>query len=333
MNRIKKLLTVFRCFSLAFALTPAFTGATDQPPAQQAAAATQSAEELQQLVAPIALYPDALVAQILAATTYPTEVVEADRWMQEHPNLKGEDLGKEVDKQPWDPSVKALTQFPSVLANLDENLSWTSSLGDAYVNQPDDVMQAVQVLRKRADDAGNLKNNDQMKVETQGQSIVIEPVDPEVVYVPVYDPWLVYGAPVAIWPGWNPYPGLYIAGPGVSFGFGFGIGFYGGFGWGWHHWGFDWGHRAVVFNHTAYISHSTTIVNRNSYHGHTAFGGGGSAAAPHAQFNGHPGAFSGFGHGGVARGYSFRGQSSFGRGFSAGGFHGGGFHGGGGGQR
>src|ERR1700736_3090121 len=99
-----------------------------QPPPQ---AAQQSSEQLQQLVAPIALYPDALVAQILAAATYPDQVVEAEKWMEQHTNLKGEELGKEVDKQPWDPSVKALTEFPSVLANMDKNLSWTSSLGDA----------------------------------------------------------------------------------------------------------------------------------------------------------------------------------------------------------
>ena len=108
-----------------------------QPPVQ---AAPQTPEQLQQLVAPIALYPDALVAQILAAATYPDQVVEADRWLQQHTDLKGEQLGNEVDQQPWDPSVKALVEFPSVLANMDKNLSWTSSLGDAYVNQEQDVM-------------------------------------------------------------------------------------------------------------------------------------------------------------------------------------------------
>src|ERR1700740_246433 len=141
------------------------TQSNEQSPAP---AAQQSPQDLQQLVAPIALYPDALVAQVLAASTYPTEIVEADRWMQSHPDLKGEKLGKEVDKQPWDPSVKALTQFPSVLENMDKNLSWTSSLGDAYVNQQKDVMNAVQVLRQRAEKSGNLKGNSQEKVTTQG---------------------------------------------------------------------------------------------------------------------------------------------------------------------
>ena len=121
------------------------------PSATQPALATQPAPEtptqLQQLVAPIALYPDELVAQILAASTYPDQIVEADRWLQQHTNLKGDQLMTAVDQQPWDPSVKALTQFPSVLANLDKNLSWTSELGDAYVNQQQDVINAVQAMR------------------------------------------------------------------------------------------------------------------------------------------------------------------------------------------
>jgi hypothetical protein len=231
-----------------------------------AATAQQSPEELQQLVAPIALYPDALVAQILAASTYPTEIVEADRWMQSNSGLQGKQLAKEVNKQPWDPSVKALTQFPSVLANMDKNLSWTSSLGDAYVNQEQDVMDAVQVMRRRAQSAGNLSTNPQETITTQGQDIAIDPVDPELVYVPQYDPWIVYGAPLAVWPGWYPYPGLYLAGPGIGFGFCFELGFFGGYGWGWHHWGFDWHRHAVIYNHNTYISHSRTFVNRNNFH-------------------------------------------------------------------
>src|SRR6266852_7553930 len=143
-----------------------------------------SPQELQQLVAPFALYPDALVAQILAASTYPTEIVEADRWLQTHSELKGQNLADEVDKQSWDPSVKALTQFPSVLENMDKNLSWTSSLGDAYASQQQDVMDAVQVMRQQARKAGHLKSNEQEKVTTQGNTIVIEPGNPDVVYLP-----------------------------------------------------------------------------------------------------------------------------------------------------
>jgi len=174
-----------------------FAQQTDQL-AAPVQAAQQTPEQLQQLVSPIALYPDALVAQILAASTYPAEIVEADRWMQEHSNLKGDDLAKEVDKQHWDPSVKALTEFPSVLANMDKNLSWTSSLGDAYFNQQQNVMNAVQVMRQRAEKAGNLKSTPQEEVTTQGETINIEPTDPQLVYVPKYDAWLVYGMRIAI---------------------------------------------------------------------------------------------------------------------------------------
>jgi len=224
--------------------------------------AKQTPDQLDQLVAPIALYPDSLVAQILAASTYPDQVVKADRWLEAHPGLKGEELGKEVDKQPWDPSVKALTEFPSVLANMDKNLSWTSSLGDAYVNQSDDVRSAIQAMRKRAQDAGNLKSTTQEKVTEQGNDIVIEPADPEVVYVPEYDPWVIYGGPIVAWPGWYWYPGLYLDGPGFAFGVGFGLGFFGGFGWDWGHWGWDW-HHGILFDHRGYTSHSRVFSIAN----------------------------------------------------------------------
>src|SRR5437867_12406814 len=221
-------------------------------------------QELQQLVAPIALYPDGLVAQVLAASTYPTEIVEAHRWMQSHSDLKGEKLAEEVDKQPWDPSVKALAQFPSVLENMDKNLSWTSSLGDAYANQEQDVTDAVQQMRQEARQAGKLDSNEQENVTTQGNTIVIEPANPDVVYVPAYDPWLGYGAPIVGYPGWVPVRGIFFAGPAISFGFGFGIGFFGGFGWGWHNWGYDWHGRRVIYNHNTYISRSRTIINRGN---------------------------------------------------------------------
>ena len=129
-----------------------------QPPPQ---AAQQSSDQLQQLVAPIALYPDALVAQILSAATYPDQVVEAGKWMEQHKDLKGEQLAQEVDKQSWDPSVKALTQFPAVLANMNQNLAWTSELGDAHVNQGQELTQAIQAMRERAKQAGNLNTTTQ----------------------------------------------------------------------------------------------------------------------------------------------------------------------------
>ena len=237
------------------------------PPGAPAQPYTQETpQQLQQLVAPIALYPDSLVAQILAASTFPDQVVEADRWVQEHPGLQGDALGQAVDQQPWDPSVKALTAFPSVLGNMDKNLSWTSSLGDAYYNQQQDVMDAIQVMRQQAQAAGNLRTSPQQVVTAQGGTIVIQPANPDVVYVPAYDPWVVYGGPIMAWPGWYPYPGIWYNGPYLSFGIGFGIGFFGGFGWGWHHWGFDWHNHYATFNNGRYYSRSTTFYNRNSYY-------------------------------------------------------------------
>jgi hypothetical protein len=240
-----------------------------QAPAQSAQAppyTQQTPEQLQQLVAPIALYPDSLVAQILAASTFPDQVVEADRWVQANPNLQGDALGKAVDQQPWDPSVKALAAFPSVLGNMDKNLSWTSSLGDAYYNQQGDVMDAVQVMRRRAQAAGDLKTTPQQNVTTQGSTVEIQPANPEVVYVPAYDPWLVYGNPIVAWPGWYPYPGIWFGGPYLNFGVGFGIGWFGGFGWGWNNWGFNWGGRYAMYNHGRYYSRSNTFYNRNNYY-------------------------------------------------------------------
>ncbi len=370
--------------ALLFATWPVSLSAQDQdaqasppqdsqapPPGGQAPAyAQQTPEQLQRLVAPIALYPDSLVAQILAAATFPDEVVEADRFVQAHPDLKGEDLGKAVDQQPWDPSVKALTGFPSVLGNMDKNLSWTSSLGDAYYNQQQDVMDAVQVMRHKAQGAGALKNPQHEVIREDGPDIDIEPAEPDVVYVPAYDPWLIYGYPIVAWPGWYPYPGIWFGGPYFSFGIGFGIGWFGGFGWGWGHWGFDWHNHYAIYNHGRYYSRSRTFYNRSNYYrgggergvernvqrgvsgnrgGEAGRAGGvgnraGAAprpfegdrqaargyAEPRGQSGVHSGAFSGYDHGGETRSYSSRGSASMGGGARGGG---GGAHGGGGGRR
>jgi uncharacterized membrane protein YgcG len=265
-NQILVLLTLV----LLFAASPQNLLADPAPPAPAPAApspayAQQTPEQLQQLVAPIALYPDSLVAQILAASTFPEQVVEADRWVQAHPDLKGEALAKAVDQQPWDPSVKALTAFPSVLGNMDKNLSWTSTLGDAYYNQQENLLDAVQVMRQRAQQAGTLKNTPQETVATEDSTISIEPSSSDTVYVPQYDPWLAYGNPVDAWPDWYPYPGIWYDGPGCVFGPGFGFGFFG-FDWGWPRWGFDWHHRFVVHDHDRYRSRSTTFYNRNNFY-------------------------------------------------------------------
>jgi uncharacterized membrane protein YgcG len=301
-------------------------------------------EGLEQLVAPIALYPDGLIAQILAAAAHPTEIVEAGRWLQQHPELKGDALAKAVDTQSWDPGVKALTQFPELLAMLDTNLSWTSALGEAYVNAPQNVLDTVQAMRRRAQQAGNLKSTPQESVTTDGDMIDIEPSDPQIVYVPEYDPWLVYGDPLAFYPGWIGAPGLFFDGPGIEFGLGIGIGLFGGFGWGWYGWGTDWHGHHLIHGHQPYEPHSREFGQHNGFgSGHGDFGHGGfdhSSGFSHSGGFGvgagwaghggtasgiHSGAFSGFNHGSDARAFSSRGRASFG-----GGFHGGGFHGGGG---
>jgi uncharacterized membrane protein YgcG len=284
---------------LLFAAYPQNLIAQDQQPPAQAPSGPpyqeQTPEQLQELVAPIALYPDSLVAQILAASTFPEQVVDADRWVQSHLDLKGDALGQAVDQLPWDPSVKALVAFPSVLGNMDKNLSWTSSLGDAYYNQEQDVMDAVQVMRRRAQEAGHLNSTQQQSVTTEGSDIEIEPVGPEIIYVPAYDPWVVYGGPIAPWPGWYPYPGIWYDGPVIFFGAGFGVGFFGGYGWGWHHWGCDWHHHYAVHDHGRYYSQSRTFYNRDRfYRGEAARGVNNRPERAPEPFAGNHGAARGY---------------------------------------
>jgi hypothetical protein len=216
------------------------------PPATQTAP-TPAPAQLDQLLAPIALYPDVLLAQVLMAATYPLEVVQADRWLQDSQNavLKGEQLAAALAAQPWDPSVKSLVPFPRILRMMDMDLEWTERLGDAFLADQTAVMDSVQRLRQRAAAAGKLRSTPQQVVTIQGPTITIAPPSPDTVFVPVYDPMLAYGQ----WPYPN-YPPFYFAG---FFG-GFPVDPYG-FGWwgvpivaplwGWHHW--DWGrHRLDI---------------------------------------------------------------------------------------
>lgn len=224
-------------------------------------------QQIEQLVAPIALYPDALVAQVLAAATYPTQVVEADQWRQQQGDAPPDQIAANANAQQWDPSVKALTAFPSVLSQMDRNMQWTSDLGNAYYNQPQDVMDAVQRMRQRAQAAGNLRDTQQLSINQDNGGIAIEPANPEVVYVPAYNPWVVYGPPVMAFPGYYyaPPPGVFF-GVGFGFGIGFGIGIplrpWAPWGWGWHNWGCGWHDRTIVYNRTTYITRSTTVINR-----------------------------------------------------------------------
>lgn len=217
-------------------------------PAQESVDADQSyrfsKEELTQMLAPIALYPDALTAQILMASTYPLEVVEADRWRDRNSQLSGSELDNALLDKPWDPSIKALCHFPQILASLSDKLDQTRKLGDAFLGQEEEVMATVQELRRKAQEQGNLKTTTEQKVIVEREVIRIEPADPQVVYVPVYDPAYVYG------PWWYPayppyywyYPAGYYSGAFISFGpriyLGFDL-----FSWVW----FDWGiHRIHI---------------------------------------------------------------------------------------
>ena len=262
----KKIQAVFLSFTITMMAIPAYAASWEPAQANQGSvekptSATPSPKELQQLVAPIALYPDGLVAQVLAASTYPTQIVEAERWMQEHKNLQKQELAKAVNEQIWDPSIKALTEFPEVLDNMNKNLSWTSALGEAYVHDSKGVMSAIQVLRKDAQHAGNLKSTEQQHVSTEGQTIVIEPANPEVVYVPSYSPEI-YGVPVVAYPGYTGW-GAVAAGA-MAFGAGMAVGAaFGGYGWGWHGWGANWSGGSVTYNRNTFVSNSNTFANRN----------------------------------------------------------------------
>ena len=201
-------------------------------------------EELEQIVAPIALYPDDLLAQVFMASTYPLEIVQAARWSKEHPEVKGDAVAAEMQKQVWDPSVKSLVAFPEVLTMMNEKLDWTVKLGDAFLAQQKEVMDAVQRLRKKAKDAGNLNSTKEQVVKTEPapagapapQIIIIESSSPEVVYVPTYNPTVVYGAwPYPAYPPYYYYPPAYV--PGAAF-FSFSMGVVvGGALWGNCNWG------------------------------------------------------------------------------------------------
>src|SRR5437667_1048452 len=169
--------------------------------------------QLDSLVAPIALYSDPLLAQTLAASTYPLEIIQLEQWLERNKNLKDKALADAVEKQPWDPSVQGLVEFPDVVQRMAGNVQWTTDLGNAFLAQQSDVMDAVQRMRAKAQGTGNLKTSAQQKVETQTvaggkQVIVVEPANPDVVYVPSYDPAVVYGAAPAAYPYYPyTYPG------------------------------------------------------------------------------------------------------------------------------
>jgi hypothetical protein len=253
MHSVRDLLSVI-CL---IALVPGDTNFVAQAPqSSQAAPAKEetarlSPDQLDSLVAPIALYPDPLLSQTLVASTYPLEIVQLQQWLEKNKNLKDQALADAAKKQDWDPSIQAMVLLPDAVKRLSENIKWTTDLGNAFLAQQSDVMDAVQRMRKKAKDTGNLKSTEQQKVETKvvesKQVIVVEQANPQVVYVPTYNPTVVYGAPVYAYPPiYYPPPGYYAAGMAISFGVGMAMGAAWGGGWGW---GCGWGgHNNVYIN-------------------------------------------------------------------------------------
>ena len=277
-NFTKQISSAVLCLLLVLGTIPMETRAQQAGYSGQGVPLT--ADELQQLAAPIALYPDALVAQVLAAATFPDQIAAAASWYQSHNYLTGSTLMAAVDAQPWDPAIKALTQFPSVLSNMASNLTWTSSLGEAYHTQSADVMTAIQVLRAKAYAAGNLKSGSQLVVVQQSpQVIVIQPVNPQVVYVPMYNPAVVYGYPYVV-PAY-----VYVPPPAgaavVAFGVGIAVGamMSSSYAWGYSSWACGWhGTTAVVYHGGTYYGNSAW---HGGYYGSSAsaYGAYGSAHA------------------------------------------------------
>ncbi len=300
-------LLLLLCGSLAFAQAPPPPSPESSPESPPAAPSQPlSPEQLDNLVAPIALYPDSLLSQILVASTYPLEIVEAEQWLQQNSNLTGQQQLDAARKQNWDASVQALICFPEVLARLNQDIHWTTDLGNAFLAQQADVMSAVQRMRARAQANGKLQSTPQETVQTQNQNgqtaIAIQPTDPQVVYVPSYNPAYIWGPPV-----YGYYPPLYY--PAVGFGFGFlpgisigayfgGFGLWGGYGWGWgpnwfggniivnnnffHRYGFHEFHGpgGGVWAHNPEHRLGVPYANRavaNRFGGGAAFRGGGAA--------------------------------------------------------
>jgi hypothetical protein len=250
MTSNRRSLAVFLLAAAAFLFLPALTH-------------TQETEDqLEQLVAPVALYPDDLLANVLAAATFPSEIDDAAQWLQQNASLSSDQVAQTVDRLDWDDSIKALTEFPAVVSMMNQNLSWTSALGDAYYNEPDSVMDAVQALRRRAKAAGTLQSNAQITIIDSGGIISIEPAATDDVYVPAYDAWGVYGAAIAPWPNYVFAPGI-VRGAHVVWGVHVRIGgAWTRVRWGGRNWNVDWHGRRVLVNRQPFVSHSPTAIDR-----------------------------------------------------------------------
>lgn len=256
----------------------------------QQEAASLSPDQLDSLVAPIALYPDPLLAQVLAASTYPLELVQLQQWLEKNKTLKDKALADAVQKQPWDPSVQAMAALPDVVKRLVDDIQWTDELGNAFLAQQNDVMDAVQRMRAKAKEKGNLKSNEQMKVETRvvenKQVIVVEQSNPQVVYVPSYDPVVVYGAPAYPYPPiYYPPPGYYAAGMAISFGVGLAMGAAWGGGWGYNT-GWHGGNNNITINNNNSFVNNSNRQNINNRPSQQPSRGGGNSWQHNPQHRG-----------------------------------------------
>jgi hypothetical protein len=217
-------------------------------------------EELDQMLAPVALYPDDLLSQILMASTYPLEIVQADRWTKQNKNLKGDALTQALEKEDWDASVKSLVNFPDVLSKMNENLEWTQKLGDALLTQQKQVMDTIQNLREKAQKEGNLKTTEQQKVVVEQETIIIEPANPEEIYVPSYDPTVVYGG--WWWPSFPPFRPFFPPPPGRFIGVGIGFAVGAAWGYAWGHCNWHGGDVDIDVNRNTNINNN---INRDKY--------------------------------------------------------------------
>jgi len=236
------------------------------------------AEELEQILAPVALYPDSLLTQILMASTYPLEIVQADRWAKQNKDMKGDALAKALEAQRWDPSVKSLVNFPQVLAMMSEKLDWTQKVGDAFLAQQKDVMGTVQKLRAKAQASGNLKTTKEQVVKVEQQVIIIEPASPQVIYVPAYNPTVVYGA--WAYPAYPPYPvyppGYVATTAAFSFAAGAAVGAAWGYAWGHSDW--HGGNVDIDVNRNTNINNN---IDRSKYQKNVTGGQGGQGKWQH----------------------------------------------------
>src|ERR1700740_1626482 len=248
----------------------------EQDNATQADAPKIPNDQLDSLVAPIALYPDPLLAQVFAASTYPLEIMQLQQWLSKQKDLKDKALVDAVEKQNWDPSVEALAPMPDVVKRLSDDIRWTTDLGNAFLAQQSDVMDAVQRMRMKAKDTGNLKSSEQQTVETKvienKSVIVVEQANPQVVYVPSYDRVVVYGPPVYPYPPiYYPPAGYYAAGMAISFGVGVMMGAFWSGGWGW---GCGWGgNNDININNNNNFNRNTNINGGNRAGGVGGVGG------------------------------------------------------------